>query len=545
MRLTPTAQAALHTMAAHQPKEEPGAAIREFVSERPDMPVSQLLDLVRGVYVRQGISHQWPQDEIKVKSIIEDESRRCKSKRRQEQREAARAIGDGCDSRTILAAEKVTLEEALARFVFISDGRQVYDLEASIPAPLAFADFDATYAGSKHPYTDNKGNPRIKSVAQAWLESAERKSAPAITYKPSAEVMTRSPTGEIAVNAWRPKERKAVPSDWLERAAPFLEHVSYLWGADTDIFLDWLAHIEQKPGELSHFGWIHIARAHGMGRNWISCVLARVWGGNVAPAFDLVNTLETGFNGRLSRCHLAIVDEICEGGSLKWQHGSALRQLVTADQRLINPKYGRQRVEYNCCRWLLFSNHTDALPLDDNDRRFWVVETHEPPRTPSYYANLYQLINDRTFCDSVAAYLATRDISKFNPGQRPPMTEAKSALVAMSKTEADFIAEEIVAKWPVDVIFTTETSALLEDQSLTTKAFAHSLDRAGIRRVLKSGGKLRGPNGNVTTAYIIRNHRDWSQANTYQLRAEQSRICPADKHRAMYGEDLVTPIKLF
>lgn len=545
MKQSYTAQTVSLSIAAHQPKEDISAGIREFVTERPDMPENQLLDLVRGVYIRQGIHQQWPQDEVTVKSIIEDEGRRCKTKRRQEQRDAARAISDGRDSQTLLAAEKVTLEDALARFVFISDGRQVYDLDAHTPVPMAFADFEATYAGSKHAYTDSKGNQKIKSVTLAWLESTERKSAPAITYRPSAKVMTRSPTGEIAVNAWRPKERKSAPADWLERVAPFLEHVNYLWGADSDTFLDWLAHIEQKPGELSHFGWIHVARAHGMGRNWVSCVLARVWSGNVAPAFDLVNTLETGFNARLSRCHLAIVDEICEGGSLKWQHGSALRQLVTADQRLINPKYGRQRVEYNCCRWLLFSNHTGALPLDDNDRRFWVVEMQEQPRDPNYYANLYRLVNDRTFCDSVAAYLAKRDISKFNPGQRPPMNEAKSALVSMSKTEADFIAEEIVARWPVDVIFTTETSALLNDQSLSNKAFAHSLDRAGIRRVSKAGGKLRGADGSPTTAYIIRNHQDWSQAETHQLRAEQSRISPADKHHAMYGEEPVASIKLY
>ena len=70
-------------------------------------------------------------------------------------------------------------------------------------------------------------------------------SAPAITYRPSAEVMTRSPKGEIAVNAWRPKERKAAPANWRERVAPFLAHISYLWGEDADIFLTGL-HMSNK-----------------------------------------------------------------------------------------------------------------------------------------------------------------------------------------------------------------------------------------------------------------------------------------------------------
>jgi hypothetical protein len=117
------------------------------------------------------------------------------------------------------------------------------------------------------------------------------------------------------------------------------------------------------------------------------------------------------------------------------------------------------------------------------------------------------------------------------------MNEAKSALVAMSKTEADFIAEEIAARWPVDVIFSHETLMLLNGDGVTPKAFAHSLDRAGIRRVSKSGGKIRGSDGNVTTAYIIRNHQEWAQAEAHQLRVEQSRVTAVDKHRSMYGDN--------
>ena len=72
MRLTPAAQAVALSMAAHQPKEEDGAAIREFIAGHPETPESQLLDLFRGIYIRQGKSDQWPQDEVKIKSIIKD-----------------------------------------------------------------------------------------------------------------------------------------------------------------------------------------------------------------------------------------------------------------------------------------------------------------------------------------------------------------------------------------------------------------------------------------------------------------------------------------
>ena len=90
---------------------------------------------------------------------------------------------------------------------------------------------------------------------------------------------------------------------------------TYLFGDDATRFLDWLAHIEQRPGELPHHGWLHISPEHGTGRNWLASVIARLWKGYVAPNFDLSGMLRTGFNGALSRKLIAIVDEIREGGS--------------------------------------------------------------------------------------------------------------------------------------------------------------------------------------------------------------------------------------
>jgi hypothetical protein len=517
-------------------------AIREHAAGHAAAGTSadQITGLIRAVYIKQGTLEDWARDETQIKVVIDEEIHAHKRRRRQEQRDAARAIGEGKDTDAILVAEKVTLEEACSRFVFITDGRQVYDLEKPSAPPLSFTDFEATYAVNKHQYRDSAGKPRIKTVAQLWLESPDRKTVPEVTYKPGARLMTCNPSGTIAVNLWQRKSRKRVPTDWQNRVEPFIRHIRYLWGDDAETHLDWLAHIEQKAGELPHFGWVHISQTHGLGRNWQSCVLARVWSGNVAPAFDLLHTLVSGFNGRLSRCHLAIVDEIYEGGGLQFRHESALRQLVTADHRLINPKYGRQRVEFNCCRWLLFSNHTGALPLDAHDRRFWVVEAQQQMREPEYYKELYGLLNDQDFITSVAEYLAQRDISKFNAGQRPPMNAAKTALVAMAKSETDHMASAVAERWPVDVILGREFAHLLDEgtsRATNPKAIAHALDRVGIRRVSRSEGKIRISGEKLTTtAYIIRNHEAWQLADAHELRIEQARVSSEEKHCAIAGE---------
>jgi len=73
-----------------------------------------------------------------------------------------------------------------------------------------------------------------------------------------------------------------------------------------------------------------IATTHGIGRNWLSSVLARVLRGHVACSVDLGAILESDFNGALSQKLLAVVDEAHEGmdGASRWKHGKTLRRIL-------------------------------------------------------------------------------------------------------------------------------------------------------------------------------------------------------------------------
>jgi len=281
------------------------------------------------------------------------------TERRDHQRELNRLIGEG--SHTVPTAQILTLEEMLKRYVFIKGGSQVADLLRP-QVVLPFAEFKNAMAGSTYAVTKDDGSSKMVPCAPLWLKHQGRMEAETLTFRAGAPLMTVAPEhGTTALNLWSPPARDEAPHDWQARADLFVGHVQWLWGEHSNAFLDWLAHIEQDPGKLPHFGWVHIARWHGTGRNWVSSVLARLWRGNVAASFDLLGALEGKFNGQLSRTLLAIVDEINEGGTNSWRHAQSLRQMVTAETRQINPKYGRQHVEYNSTRWL--SHHQpEAVP---------------------------------------------------------------------------------------------------------------------------------------------------------------------------------------
>src|SRR5690606_5064583 len=103
----------------------------------------------------------------------------------------------------------------------------------------------------------------------------------------------------------------------------------------------------------------------------------------------------------------------------------------------INPKYGHQYVEWNCVRWLLFSNHPDALPMPREDRRFAVVRNPSERKPQSYYDRIYPLVNEPAFIEAVGWWLNRRDLSQFNPGEQPAMNAAKQAVIEATTPQLD------------------------------------------------------------------------------------------------------------
>ena len=219
---------------------------------------------------------------------------------------------------------------------------------------------------------------------------------------------------------WRARLRPASSAS----VEPFLHHVEYLVpiASERERFLDWLAHTEQFPGVLPHTHYLMVAAQTGIGRNWLASLLARVWTGATRLGFDLVGTMQSGFNGALSRRLLVIVDELkaADTGYGSANHAQQLKAMLTTEHRSINPKFGRQHIEYNCARWLMLSQHYDALPLERNDRRVIVITNPQERKTPEYYAHLYGLLDDVQFVAAVGCWLGARDIRRFNPSRACP-----------------------------------------------------------------------------------------------------------------------------
>ena len=447
------------------------------------------------------------------------------------------AIATGLKEPILPKAAPMSLAEMLARLVFIGEGSLVLD-RAEPSSILAKAEYRNLLLASKE-LVETGDNTKKVQAFDLWMKHPDRITLSSVTFRAGADEFTQDPKGSRSYNRWRPVVRPAPPVEWDAIAQPFFAHVKWLFGIDADAFLDWLAHIEQRPGELPHYGWLHVAANHGLGRNWIASVLHSIWPANVATNFNLSETLNTSFNGALSGKILATVDEIDEGNSGKaYQHAQSLKKLVTEETRLINPKYGRQSVEWNSCRWLVFSNKLSALPLEDGDRRFWVVVTEEEPKSPDYYVDLYRLKADPEFIASVAHALQTREISSFNPGQRPPLSDAKRAVLARSRSEFENFLMEVAENWPVDLVTSKELKLVVGDEGWPKgAAVRHGIERAGFVKLYDVWDEDAFGRRTKSQVYCVRNRDVWAVENIDRqaCREELSRLSLDSKMERVGG----------
>ena len=378
-------------------------------------------------------------------------------------RKRSREIGDGID-RSAPLAEIMDLPAMLDRLVFVADGSRVALRDRphiSLPLP----EFKVQACAS-----ETRIGRKMMPTADLWVQDPARITTHTVTFRPGHPEFTTDPEGAPALNLWKPRPRPAATGD----VSPFLDHVAYLVPDEMERarFLDWMAHIEQFPGVLPHTHYLMVTPQTGIGRNWLGGLLARVWTGAVRLGFDLVGAINSGFNGALSRRLLVIVDEL-KAADTGWgaaNHAQQLKAMLTTEHRGINPKFGRQHIEFNCARWLMFSQHYDALPIEHADRRVIVITNPSERRSSDYYAKLYGLLDDPQFVAAVGYWLSQRPLAGFNPSTPAPLTESKQRAIDACIGDIERALIDLRNGTDLMVMRSSEIVEYLSDQGLRPPA---------------------------------------------------------------------------
>jgi Family of unknown function (DUF5906) len=424
--------------------------------------------------------------------------------------QVAKNIEIGNDITEPILPTIMTLAEMRERLVFIGSSGAVVDrLTGRIRKKEAAA---SEYAASRYIYRppgarEDKDVPALKF----WIGSRGRITVDVLAWVPGEPQICRPPEStdgsRTAFNSWRGITPMSAPEDWEARVVPFMEHVEFLVPVEGERgrFLNWLAHILQHPEVLPHTMYLMITQTTGIGRNLLASMIVRTLRGHVAAGVSLPELLDGTFTGRLSEKLLAIVDEAKEGsGERRYQRGQTLKRLITEEHRHINRKYGLQSVEKNCCRWLMLSNHLDAIPFDNTDRRVIVIANPTKRKESAYYERMFGLLDDHNFIASVRRLLETRDISRFRPGDHAPMNEAKQEALAGMMSETERVIAEFKEDCPAELTsrtiirnYVNGTLGTMVNESHLT----HAINRAGM---INTGKRVEMADGDRQSVVIVK-----------------------------------------
>ncbi|MEQ8482961.1 MAG: DUF5906 domain-containing protein [Pseudomonadales bacterium] len=386
----------------------------------------------------------------------------------------------------------MSLDEMLRDLVLVNRDGVIYHRRTGRVVKLQHA--PVVFAASRIEIQDGD-KIRVAPVFDLWLRHKRRVTRDVLVWDPAAgelcEPLEAEDNAQDAVNTWRPIPHE-LPAGWKARAKWFVQHLEFLIPDEEErkLFVQWLSHALHKPAELPHFAVLMIATTPGVGRSWLAIALQRAFYGQAALGVDLNGVLAGQFNGRLSQKVLAVVEEAREGAdSNRHSRANTLKRVITEPFRRINPKFGAEVTERNCARWLLFSNHWSAVPIDDRDRRVFVIENPSEPRDRTYYRGLYGCLEDPDFGASVRQWLLEVDLKGFDPGAPPPDNDARQQVIHAVSTPVDLAVQAFVEDCQAPLTTRRVIDAYVRAQvsgPLNTNHVTHAIENAGMVSV---GGK--------------------------------------------------------
>ena len=215
----------------------------------------------------------------------------------------------------------------------------------------------------------------------------------------------------------------------------FLTHIKNTFSNPDEqrILLDWMAHLVQNPGIRVNWA-ILIWGIEGNGKTFFFNIMQKILGQENTKDISPSSVI-SGYNDWAAGGTLGNIEEIRLSGTNKWQTTDCLKAVISNETIGLNPK-GKTAISNvpNYCSYMMTTNHKDAIPVSDNDRRFFVLFSWQDEEqdlfnqhggeagVEDYFTELFGLVV-RERPDAIARYLMDHEISSvFKPKGRAPKT---------------------------------------------------------------------------------------------------------------------------
>lgn len=310
--------------------------------------------------------------------------------------------------------------------------------------------------------------------------------------------------GKKAYNIWRPSSIEPVEGD----VSVIERHMELMFPDPVERrhVMDFMHFVCVKPETKLQFALL-IQGAQGTGKTALGMLMKRIIG-----AVNVVEPSQDELRERWSKwqegASLALVEELMMEGRLAL--ANKLKPVITNETLRIEDKGAPLYSIPNHLNLMCFTNHKNAVRLEEGDRRWLVLFSPMEPEDDAYYDRLFRFIEG----PGPARWLHRLREHKpeLNPNGRAPDTAAKAEMREASLTDIETTVHEWMA---------SGTGPMYDDLFRFEEAWAElrvaRANKAALTSALKSAGCVKHPRftnpglPNVSL-WSCRNHDRWADA---------------------------------
>jgi len=318
------------------------------------------------------------------------------------------------------------------------------------------------------------------------------------------------------INSYKPNDLLPVEGD----ITIFLEHMEYLFPDEFERthVLDFISYIVQHPGEKIRHALFIVSEAKQVGKGRLFALWKKILGSSNTSEIEINEALDKA-KGYLDN-QLVLIDELKSQDNF-----TENKKLVNFLKRIISEENHRSRQlyidfkeKYSTANFILHSNELNALSLDADDPRYFVIDCDVERKEEAYYERFNDFLEGEGAA-RVLHYLKNRKISDtFKPKGKAPQTKAK---LEMARSNDHPFTQKVIEDFTTGNYPFTSKRNIISSGDL--RIHYEKIDKQKIYRLndianalVTIGGVKLGQGeylatGTIThpTLWIIRNHEQY------------------------------------
>lgn len=343
----------------------------------------------------------------------------------------------------------------LEDWIYVSGEDKLYNLRSrEVMSQTSFNTTFARFMLTKKDLLEGRAMPERRPVDVAMnihqIPVVDRRS-----YMPGLdEIFTIN--GVRCANTYNDRNVPEVPDEISHKDKRNVErvkaHFTHLFTDEKEsrIFLDYLAFVVQNPGKRPNWA-VLLQGTEGDGKTFFGYLLGAMLGAENVRMLN-AKTVQGDFNGWAEGQQVVFVEEIRLHGHNRYDVLNQIKPLITNEVVEIHRKGVDPYNIHNTSAYILATNYRDALPLTENDSRYFVLfsrfQTKEALDAfkedhPTYYEDLYQAVSESP--GALRGWLLEHETGpNFSANNRAPESRAKGYMAMITKSEEQAAIEQLI-----------------------------------------------------------------------------------------------------